>query len=143
MDFCCVCGRRLTDPVSVELGIGPECGSWFHDEFRREWIVARQSMAVQGSGNGRVRTGSLNRPMGDALKWSLPRRDVNLLLGEAKRRAGWVVARTPSGYWRLTHPSGAMVTISRTPTLRAWLAVEAQMARIEGEATSIEVPSAD
>ena len=29
--FCCVCGRTLTHPVSVELGIGPECGShWWN-----------------------------------------------------------------------------------------------------------------
>jgi len=28
---CCACGRTLTHPVSVELGIGPECGQHFHD----------------------------------------------------------------------------------------------------------------
>jgi hypothetical protein len=28
---CCNCGRKLTHPVSVELGIGPECGQHFHD----------------------------------------------------------------------------------------------------------------
>lgn len=28
---CCVCGKTLTHPVSIELGIGPECGSHFHD----------------------------------------------------------------------------------------------------------------
>jgi SWI/SNF-related matrix-associated actin-dependent regulator 1 of chromatin subfamily A len=28
---CCVCGRTLTHPVSVILGIGPECGSHFWD----------------------------------------------------------------------------------------------------------------
>jgi len=28
---CMVCGRKLTHPVSVALGIGPECGSHFHD----------------------------------------------------------------------------------------------------------------
>jgi len=26
---CCVCGRTLTHPVSVELGIGPECGGHY------------------------------------------------------------------------------------------------------------------
>lgn len=28
---CCVCGRTLTHPVSIALGIGPECGGHFHD----------------------------------------------------------------------------------------------------------------
>ncbi len=28
---CCVCGRTLTHPVSIVLGVGPECGSHFHD----------------------------------------------------------------------------------------------------------------
>jgi len=31
MGICCKCGRTLTHPVSVELGIGPECGGHFHD----------------------------------------------------------------------------------------------------------------
>lgn len=31
MGVCCACGRTLTHPVSVELGIGPECGRHFHD----------------------------------------------------------------------------------------------------------------
>lgn len=31
MGVCCCCGRALTHPVSVELGIGPECGQHFHD----------------------------------------------------------------------------------------------------------------
>ncbi len=31
MSFCCVCGRTLTHPVSVELGIGPQCGGHWHD----------------------------------------------------------------------------------------------------------------
>jgi len=31
MGVCCVCGRTLTHPVSVELGIGPECGSHWWD----------------------------------------------------------------------------------------------------------------
>jgi SWI/SNF-related matrix-associated actin-dependent regulator 1 of chromatin subfamily A len=31
MGICCVCGRTLTHPVSVILGIGPECGShWWN-----------------------------------------------------------------------------------------------------------------
>jgi SNF2 family DNA or RNA helicase len=28
---CCKCGRKLTHPVSVELGIGPECGNHWHN----------------------------------------------------------------------------------------------------------------
>lgn len=28
---CCICGRTLTHPVSVELGIGPECGGHWHN----------------------------------------------------------------------------------------------------------------
>jgi len=28
---CMVCGRKLTHPVSVQLGIGPECGGHWHD----------------------------------------------------------------------------------------------------------------
>jgi SWI/SNF-related matrix-associated actin-dependent regulator of chromatin subfamily A-like protein 1 len=28
---CCICGRELTHPVSVELGIGPECGKHYWD----------------------------------------------------------------------------------------------------------------
>ena len=31
MGVCCACGRALTHPVSIALGIGPECGSHFHD----------------------------------------------------------------------------------------------------------------
>ena len=31
MGVCCVCGRELTHPVSVELGIGPECGRHWWD----------------------------------------------------------------------------------------------------------------
>jgi SNF2 family DNA or RNA helicase len=31
MGMCCVCGRTLTHPVSVLLGIGPECGQHWHD----------------------------------------------------------------------------------------------------------------
>lgn len=31
LGVCCKCGRVLTHPVSVELGIGPECGKHFHD----------------------------------------------------------------------------------------------------------------
>ena len=31
MNVCCVCGRTLTHPVSVELGIGPECGQHYWD----------------------------------------------------------------------------------------------------------------
>jgi SNF2 family DNA or RNA helicase len=32
--ICCVCGRELTHPVSVELGIGPECGAHWWDWSR-------------------------------------------------------------------------------------------------------------
>jgi SNF2 family DNA or RNA helicase len=28
---CCVCGRTLTHPVSMALGVGPECGGHFHN----------------------------------------------------------------------------------------------------------------
>ena len=31
LGICCACGRALTHPVSVELGIGPECGGHWHD----------------------------------------------------------------------------------------------------------------
>jgi len=31
MGVCCKCGRTLTHPVSVELGIGPECGQHWHN----------------------------------------------------------------------------------------------------------------
>ena len=31
MGVCCACGRTLTHPVSVELGIGPECGAHYWD----------------------------------------------------------------------------------------------------------------
>ena len=31
MGVCMNCGRKLTHPVSVELGIGPECGQHFHN----------------------------------------------------------------------------------------------------------------
>jgi len=31
LGVCCVCGKQLTHPVSIELGIGPECGKHFHD----------------------------------------------------------------------------------------------------------------
>jgi SWI/SNF-related matrix-associated actin-dependent regulator 1 of chromatin subfamily A len=28
---CCICGWRLTHPVSISVGVGPECGKHFHD----------------------------------------------------------------------------------------------------------------
>jgi|GEM_PF-461946 len=28
---CCACGRKLTHPVSIALGVGPECGGHFHN----------------------------------------------------------------------------------------------------------------
>jgi len=28
---CCICGRELTHPVSIALGIGPECGGHYHN----------------------------------------------------------------------------------------------------------------
>lgn len=28
---CGRCGRKLTDPVSIEFGIGPVCREWFHE----------------------------------------------------------------------------------------------------------------
>lgn len=28
---CCVCGRELTHPVSIALGVGPECGGHYHN----------------------------------------------------------------------------------------------------------------
>lgn len=31
INACCVCGRALTHPVSVELGIGPKCGKHYWD----------------------------------------------------------------------------------------------------------------
>lgn len=31
LGVCCACGRVLTHPVSLELGIGPECGQHYHD----------------------------------------------------------------------------------------------------------------
>lgn len=31
MGYCCICGKTLTHPVSVKLGIGPECGSHYWD----------------------------------------------------------------------------------------------------------------
>jgi hypothetical protein len=58
-------------------------------------------------------------------------RDVNLLLGRAKRRAGWKVTRTAAGCWRATHPSGGGITIATKLTPRAWLYVEAQMRALE------------
>ena len=56
---CCVCGRTLTHPVSVELGIGPHCGQhwwdWnliggFNEEnierLKREMAVLMENMKV-------------------------------------------------------------------------------------------------
>jgi SWI/SNF-related matrix-associated actin-dependent regulator 1 of chromatin subfamily A len=31
LGVCCICGRTLTHPVSIELGIGPECGQHYWD----------------------------------------------------------------------------------------------------------------
>ena len=31
LGVCCICGRSLTHPVSVELGVGPECGKHYWD----------------------------------------------------------------------------------------------------------------
>ena len=42
--FCCCCGRALTDPVSVETGIGPECGATFHAVFRSRWRAEQREL---------------------------------------------------------------------------------------------------
>jgi hypothetical protein len=41
--FCCCCGRLLTDPVSVQTGIGPECGEFFHKVFLGRWRIERRA----------------------------------------------------------------------------------------------------
>lgn len=47
--FCACCGRVLTDPVSVQTGIGPECGSTFHAAFRRRWAESRATLMEAGA----------------------------------------------------------------------------------------------
>ena len=59
-------------------------------------------------------------------------RGAHRLLGECKRR-GWRIALTPSGAWRATAPSGAGLTVAPRPSMRALLAAEAQLVRIERE----------
>lgn len=53
MNVCCVCGRTLTHPVSVELGIGPECGQHYWDwdligGYTKE-NIARVTQKIQSS----------------------------------------------------------------------------------------------
>ena len=48
------------------------------------------------------------------------------LLSSAKA-AGWKISRTPAGCWRVTHPSGAGLTLEPRPTVRGLLAAEAQL----------------
>ena len=41
---CCICGKALTDPISIELGIGPECRHKFEVTVPKApgaWIIGR------------------------------------------------------------------------------------------------------
>jgi hypothetical protein len=42
---CVVCGRALLDAVSVELGIGPECGEPIHNAYKSGLISDEQGKA--------------------------------------------------------------------------------------------------
>ncbi len=37
---CGKCGRKLTDPVSISIGLGPKCAGY-------EWSMAKQSMGIK------------------------------------------------------------------------------------------------
>jgi len=52
MGFCCICGRELTHPVSVVLGIGPHCGDhwWNWDAIGgfNENVLEELKIRIQG-----------------------------------------------------------------------------------------------
>src|SRR5215831_8589063 len=42
---CCICGKELTDPVSIERGIGPDCYSK-HSIAINAWVARQQNKAA-------------------------------------------------------------------------------------------------
>ena len=47
---CCICGKALTDPHSIELGIGPECRHELHLTARQApgpWIIGGSNEASE------------------------------------------------------------------------------------------------
>jgi hypothetical protein len=49
---CAVCGRRLTDPVSIGYGIGPECRSGMSDRQIAEQVAAVARMRAAWGESG-------------------------------------------------------------------------------------------
>jgi predicted RNA binding protein YcfA (HicA-like mRNA interferase family) len=50
-------------------------------------------------------------------------------------RSGWTLARTRGGHYRLTHPGGAFVVMSRSPSDRRGIAnLRSLVRRIESQA---------
>ena len=65
-------------------------------------------------------------------------RRVHVLLRTAKL-ARWKISRTTAdGFWRLTAPSGAAVTVAARPDVRQLLDAEAQFDRIQDANTRSE-----
>jgi hypothetical protein len=42
---CCICGKELTDPISIERGIGPDCYSK-HSVAINAWVARQQNKAA-------------------------------------------------------------------------------------------------
>jgi hypothetical protein len=45
---CSRCGRRLTNRISRELGIGPVCGGRYWEDFGEQVSAARQRIVDRG-----------------------------------------------------------------------------------------------
>ena len=68
---CSHCGRRLTDPFSIAIGMGPECRGKLS---KKGWSFPKPRYQVRG---GRVElvgmTGKLERPVGDLTPGPFPK----------------------------------------------------------------------
>jgi hypothetical protein len=100
---CVACGRRLTDAVSVEMGIGPECRDGFNGSFSEEQraaankIVFKAAIAAQsGAAEEVIAAANALRDLGFTdLAEKVGRRFVNATKNAA--RDGIIIALADAG----------------------------------------------
>lgn len=67
---CLVCNRNLTDPVSIALGVGPECRGGQANSRRAQALSARRSRGLAFRASRPFAVGSLSfAPVGDGQDW--------------------------------------------------------------------------